>query len=472
MKKNKVSWIILVSALSVACGGAGGPSGGESSGGAGAGPIGNLPTKTLASTVLSSVTLDSGETIEFRAYGPDRVGVVDTFRYGKPHAVPANAKSMTLSQVYSSIAPGKAVPAVLRDADQRLAAAKGAPQARIPPPPAVDSTPPSAAFYDFNDWFQGAFCFNAYCANSTGGFIVGPWSSATAFTAIGGIDGTALSSAELYVLTWDGTGEVATNAPASVPPGDAVIVTFYSNPTWYLSFLTPVDPWVEEDLAQQGATSEWQVLSIDSGGDNRLYTNDGDWAPTRVKTECGGGVDAVAGFSSIGAASCGLFGCSQERTTSMLCASTSGPLDYGSEYTVQCYDYDDRRDTSTGDWAVGSFKCECGPKDAIVGMAEDHGTGSDGPRVVYGLCAPIENNLGATNCQSEWFGQPVNTGFGGNGQETPNRGDWDPGFFKGECSPGRYVKGFAHDFTQTATFAMVSSGDDIGAILCCSPTTN
>jgi hypothetical protein len=63
------------------------------------------------------------------------------------------------------------------------------------------------------------------------------------------------------------------------------------------------------------------------------------------------------------------------------------------------------------------------------------------------------------------------TGFG-DAQEVPNRGDWKPGSFKGECSPGRYVKGIAKDFNDYALVSGDSTGTKVTTILCCSPTTN
>jgi hypothetical protein len=475
VKENKVSLIIVVSVLGVGCAGAGEPAGNESSGGAGA-PIGNVPSETVASTVLSSVSLDNGETVEFRAYGNDRVAVVDIFKYGQHQAVPANAETMTLSQIYASVAPGQTVPAAIRDAEQRLPAATGALAAPIAPPPAHDATASSPAFYDFHAWFQPTYCPSSdFCGSSTGRYLIGPWRFTNAFTETGGLDGAATSSASLYTFTWNGTAVAGVGNPLTVPPGSAVTITYSGSPTWYYAFLTQASGNAEEDLAQKGAFANvWSVIQpLDTnGGDIRYYTADGDWAPQYLKYECGGAVDVVAGFSSIGYLSCGLLGCSREWTTAMLCASLPQPLAYGSGYTLQFQTGDDRRDTSTGDWAPGLHKAECAAGDGIVGMAQFPSSSSRGHSVEFARCAPIGRNVGATNCEAMQFQQSPNTGFSVNAQESPNRGDWKPGSFKGECSPGRYVKGIAKDLGEVATLTEDFTGTKVTTILCCSPTTN
>jgi len=479
MKENAVSLIILVGTLGVACGGAGGTPG-EPSGGEGLGSIDNPASATLASTLLSSVSLDNGETVEFRAYGPDRVAIVDTFKQRQPHAVPANAEKMTLSEVYSSVTGGKTVPTAIGDADQQFAAAKSAQPAtaQIPPPPAHDTTPPSPAFYDFNSWFQPTFCPSAdYCGSATGSFVFGPWRWAYSYTETGGLDGAATSPAYLYTETWLGTIVTGLGSPATVPPGYAVTITFnFSNPTWFYGYLSQASGGVEEDLAERGPfNNSWSVLGPMGGSnDIRYYTGDGAWGGTNNGNpnrtfECGGGVDAIGGISSFGAPSCDYLNCNRAETVDLLCATLPQPLVYGSGYTIN---FDDRRDTSTGDWAPGLHYAECGPNDAIVGLSQIPETTWAGQYLQHARCAPISRMAGAINCNAEYFGGSPNSGFSTNGQEPSDRGDWDYGFYKGECSPGRYVKGVAKDSSQSSGIGTNTTGDRIVMILCCSPTTN
>ncbi len=85
----------------------------------------------------------------------------------------------------------------------------------------------------------------------------------------------------------------------------------------------------------------------------------------------------------------------------------------------------------------------------MTGLAQSRDNGG-GSTLAGARCSPANIN-GATDCAARFF---VNS----DSRESTSRGDWDYGYVKGECAPGRYVKGVAR------------YGDlEAAAVFCCSP---
>jgi hypothetical protein len=216
------------------------------------------------------------------------------------------------------------------------------------------------------------------------------------------------------------------------------------------------------------ATDIWRTVEfIDH--DDRLFTDDGDWSWGDYKGECGN-TNVVVGVSSTKAGSCNFSGCRPEATHRLLCSND--PKMYFAEfgYTVGGwgtrvpYGEEARADTSTGDWAPGMVKLECGYSDAVTGVAQTPWTSAAGGlsfdgSVLHGLrCGHVLNSKGPQFCTVMNFHDR-------DARESTIRGDWDRGYYKGECAPGRYVKGIAQWFETMESDA----GSRARRILCCSP---
>lgn len=174
--------------------------------------------------------------------------------------------------------------------------------------------------------------------------------------------------------------------------------------------------------------------------DDRLFFGDGDWAPGFTKGECGGATPILVGVSR-GMACSGGGGwfppfCAP-YDDAILCASApSISVNYDAGVTLTDFFgtyFDDRLDTSWGDWAPGFAKMECGPTQVMTALAQTTGTGTE---VTNARCSPAAIN-GATDCAAVPY-------INGDNREPPTfGGDWDYGYVKGQCGPGRYVKGVA-----------------------------
>jgi hypothetical protein len=158
----------------------------------------------------------------------------------------------------------------------------------------------------------------------------------------------------------------------------------------------------------------------------------------------------------------------------LACDNGAAGVAVGSGYTVKFARSDDRRSPTVGfDWAPNLFKGECDNSHAITAIATDQvshdshsglcnigiGDYTTAVGVLGARCSALTSPPGfvtqAQFCQALDFGA-------GDARETTSSGDWDPGFFKGECGPGRFIKGIAHG----------GVGDGSGQavrILCCSP---
>jgi hypothetical protein len=216
------------------------------------------------------------------------------------------------------------------------------------------------------------------------------------------------------------------------------------------------------------------------GGCNSLNDpNEADWYPNYCKTEC---TVPLTGMSSSFAAQgdCSVLyflpadttvdpgpgpGAQTEYTHLVACNTDGAPaVTLNSAYTLKFGASNDQRFPNVGrDWAPGLDKGECDNSSAITAVASDHyftGDGScfdigelefyDSGKRTYGiqgarcsrLAAPAGQVAVATDCQTLDFS---NASVNEAGNRTSWSGeDWDYGYLKAQCGPGRFIKGIAH----------------------------
>ena len=243
--------------------------------------------------------------------------------------------------------------------------------------------------------------------------------------------------------------------------------------SWIANTWSPGGAWAGPGPAE----STVPLYSLDNSGyviyvggsahDNRLYTGDGDWRRGFSKVECGPGHPAMAGISSSGLGGVGLdsgdsiFEFEYHWTTqTALCASSDTLyVDWPAGVSVWFGDSDARRDTSTGDWARGLVKAECGNDEIMTGFAQQQ------EGINEFRCSPantifVDEPVEATSCAVVDF-----DGHEGYDPGVPgaHRADWSYGYSKGSCGSNRYLKGFAVD-SQNGTTNPVK-------ILCCGAQT-
>ncbi|WP_342379523.1 zinc-dependent metalloprotease [Myxococcus stipitatus] len=107
---------------------------------------------------------------------------------------------------------------------------------------------------------------------------------------------------------------------------------------------------------------------------------------------------------------------------------------------------DARRTRATGDWAPGEYKAECAGGEPVTGLSLS--PTSRNTRVA--LCRTGgDPSYPHDGCYARNFSTADNRG-------TSSTGDWDSGYYKGECGPNEFVAGVAQ-----------STGHAITAVLCC-----
>jgi len=89
-----------------------------------------------------------------------------------------------------------------------------------------------------------------------------------------------------------------------------------------------------------------------------------------------------------------------------------------------------QRSNRTGDWQFGALKAECGDSEMLVGLSKStQGSSSHGA-----LCRPGNiNDYPHISCTVRNFSAGESRGA--------NLTDWDPGYFKGECAAAEYAAG-------------------------------
>jgi hypothetical protein len=176
-----------------------------------------------------------------------------------------------------------------------------------------------------------------------------------------------------------------------------------------------------------------------SEADNRLVSYTGDWEFGSYKAECSsnGAVTGLSENPSTGVAEA-VFCTDQPAATTAFPHQSCSTVDFSAG--------DNRRTTTTGDWDFGFPKGECDTNEYVAGVAQ-----TPGGEVDALLCCP--GNVTHQNCTPHYY-------YNGDSREDTGSGDWDFGYYKGDCGPGRYVAGVARN-----TRAGQPGGPD--AILCC-----
>jgi hypothetical protein len=107
-----------------------------------------------------------------------------------------------------------------------------------------------------------------------------------------------------------------------------------------------------------------------TGSDDRADTSTGDWDPGYTKAECAQD-EAITGVAQSGDSSLDM--------TKILCSWIQYEFASGNSGCNTLWFssiYDNRVDTSTGDWAVGYSKNECGQTQILKGVSADPNTGA------------------------------------------------------------------------------------------------
>jgi hypothetical protein len=94
---------------------------------------------------------------------------------------------------------------------------------------------------------------------------------------------------------------------------------------------------------------------------------------------------------------------------------------------------DDRRDTTTGDWAENFIKGECRRGWAMTGLAQ-----TPGGVVQKAQCSSLGSVSATDVCSTQLFS-------GGDSRSSLKFADWSPGSFKGQCADDSVVKGISVD---------------------------
>ncbi len=103
-----------------------------------------------------------------------------------------------------------------------------------------------------------------------------------------------------------------------------------------------------------------------------------------------------------------------------------------------------------GDWMSGSYKGQCAPGSALVGISA---SATPGPAEDV-ACSPWTNLLQNNSCRSVAFDPGNNPNpWGSSGVDTS---DWDLGYYKAECNNNEYVAGVSQ-----------STSGQLDGILCC-----
>jgi hypothetical protein len=191
----------------------------------------------------------------------------------------------------------------------------------------------------------------------------------------------------------------------------------------------------------------WQWLSyavnkrlVFDNGDARRTNATGDWMPNSYKAECGAN-DRATGLSVTP---------SSGWARSAFCRTDpSGRFPHNSCRTVSFRNGDSRGTTQTGDWDPYNFKGECSVGEYVAGVSQ----ASSDHRVDGILCCQ-GSTLSHSSCSARIFN-------GGDARETYTSGDWDYGYWKGECGDNRYVAGVS------ASPSWATQPGRAHAILCC-----
>jgi|SRR5579883_2840631 len=123
----------------------------------------------------------------------------------------------------------------------------------------------------------------------------------------------------------------------------------------------------------------------------------------------------------------------------MLCVPSPFYVDMADGYDLYVAGGDDRRDTTTGDWAPGEYKAECADGDVLTGLAQT--TNFDNSWLQGARCSVAHHPYQSCQAVVCTFGDDRLSSTGG---------DWSYGYNKLQCPDGWYVKGVSLDYSMVA----------------------
>jgi len=138
---------------------------------------------------------------------------------------------------------------------------------------------------------------------------------------------------------------------------------------------------------------------------------------------------------------------------SALCERSPTPIDHTDEQARGIPGGSEARgDTSTGDWDVGYTKLECGPSEAVTGVAQ-----AISPSLMFGaiLCSRNAPGSDASSCVVLPFFHDRDNVL------SDDLGDWAIDYSKNDCGPSYALKGVSVD----------ADTGEVHQLLCCARLT-
>jgi hypothetical protein len=180
----------------------------------------------------------------------------------------------------------------------------------------------------------------------------------------------------------------------------------------------------------------------------------GDWSFGNFKAQCSPGQPVIGISESIG----------ETGVHSILCGNGGDYANYPqipqNLSSTGCHDLPFNPTSNLaanpeGDWAFGSVKAECGLNEYVAGISRAPTNPPAAGQIDSILCCP--GSVTHRQCEN------VELFYGQNSRDyTPP--DWDYGYYKGQCLPGKYVAGVAA--VSVVPFEVIGAAD---ILLCCLP---
>jgi hypothetical protein len=169
-----------------------------------------------------------------------------------------------------------------------------------------------------------------------------------------------------------------------------------------------------------------------------------DWSVGDFKSECGP-FQAASGLSAT---------LGSGRTHALLCGRDLQAFPHDAQETgCRSLDFSQSNTPLSSDWDVGFLKGECATNEFVAGVSQTLATGA----LKAILCCP--GQVAHQACTTQVL-------YGQNAAEPgaiADTGDWDSGFTKGQCGPGRYLAGVSR-FVGANAAAMAGAAH---GVLCC-----
>jgi hypothetical protein len=174
-----------------------------------------------------------------------------------------------------------------------------------------------------------------------------------------------------------------------------------------------------------------EILSTYKGtfyqNDNTFAVGYSDWDPGFWKGNCG------PGFIAIGLS----IATSGSYSKSVQCISAGSAIASGTFVAAIGGLQESRRSLRINDWDPGFYKWECGLNEYVSGFSQ---ATSGNPLHKIRCATGNFTNGGQNSCETRRVG-------GGDDRGYTADGDWDPGFYKAQCSFGKAIFGVSINTT-------------------------